>query len=204
MQNIKNIIFDLGGIFIEIDFLKTEKAFSALGVTNWTSFFTQSTASHLFEKLETGYYSPEAFYEAFRKEANIAASDHEIRDAWNSMLGSFPVERLSWLEDIRTRYNIYLYSNTNIIHYEAFQKIYQDCTGKENFDNYFIKAHYSHELGYRKPYPNSFKHLLQLENLKAEETLFIDDTAKNIEGAKLAGLHTKLLVFPETVCHLNL
>ena len=54
MQKIKNIIFDLGGIFIEIDFAKTEKAFTSLGVTNWSHFYTQSTASSLFENLETG------------------------------------------------------------------------------------------------------------------------------------------------------
>ncbi len=204
MEKIKNIIFDLGGIFIEIHFSATEKAFYDLGVTNWSRFYTQSTASELFEKLETGKITPEEFYEGFRKESGSELKDKEIRNAWNAMLGTFPAERIDWLEKIGKRYNIYLFSNTNLIHYHAFQKIYRESTGKQNFDDYFIKAYYSYQLGLRKPYPGSFIKLLQAENLNPAETLFIDDTAKNIEGAKLAGLQTILLLPPKTVCDLQL
>lgn len=204
MQKIKNIIFDLGGIFIEIDFKKTAQEFAKLGVSNFNDFFTQHTASSLFEELETGKLSPEEFYNEFRKQTGIAATDEQIRDAWNSMLGRFPVERLEWLEEISKRYNTYLYSNTNIIHHDAFQKIYCDCTGKGNFDSCFLKAYYSHDLGARKPYPESFKKLLELEHLKPEETLFVDDTPKNIEGAREAGLRVILLTPPQTVFDLPL
>lgn len=204
MQKIKNIVFDLGGIFIEIHFSKTENAFKSLGVANWSRFYTQSTASDLFENLETGKISPEEFYAGFRKESEVNLADEQIKDAWSAMLGTFPAERLQWLKEIRKRYNIYLYSNTNLIHYIAFQKIFSKSTSGQNFDDYFIKAHYSHELGLRKPYPESFKKLLEIENLKADETLFIDDTAKNIEGAKAAGLHTILLLPPKTVLDLDL
>lgn len=204
MQKIKNIIFDLGRIFIEIHFSKTENAFKSSGVANWSQFYTQSTASALFENLETGKISPEEFYEGFRKESGVNLTDNQIRDAWNAMLGTFPVERLQWLKEIRKRYKIYMYSNTNLIHYTAFQKIFSECTGERNFDDYFIKAHYSHELGLRKPYPESYKRLLEIENLQPEQTLFIDDTAKNIEGAKEAGLQTILLLPPKTVFDLDL
>ncbi len=204
MLKIKNIIFDLGGIFIEIYFPKTEHAFKTLGVPNWSEFYTQSTASALFEKLETGKITPEEFYEGFRKESGVDLTDEQIRDAWNAMLGTFAPERLEWLERIRKQYNIYLYSNTNWIHYIAFQKIFRECTGKQNFDDYFIKAHYSNELGLRKPYPSSYRKLLEIEKLKPNETLFIDDTAKNIEGAKQAGLQTILLLPPKTVFDLEL
>lgn len=204
MEKIKNIIFDLGGIFIDIDFKKTESAFVSLGVTNFNDFYTQHTASSLFEDLETGKASPSEFYERFRQETGVAITDEQIRDAWNAMLGNFHIERLNWLEEIGFRYKIYLFSNTNLIHYDAFQKIYQQCSGKENFDDYFIKAHYSHDLGVRKPYPESFKKLLAIENLEANETLFIDDTYKNIEGAKEAGLQTILLLPPKTVLDLEL
>jgi glucose-1-phosphatase len=204
MKKIKNIIFDLGGVFLDIDFKATEKAFVSLGVTNFNDFYTQHTASTLFEDLETGKVSPAAFYDGFRKETGAQLTDDQIRDAWNAMLGRFPVERLSWLEDIGFRYNIYLYSNTNVIHYDAFQKIYRECTGKENFDDYFVKAHYSHDLGSRKPYAESFTKLLNAEKLNPEETLFIDDSYKNIEGAKEAGLQAFLLLPPKTVLDLDL
>ncbi len=204
MKTLRNIIFDLGGIFIEINFLKTEQAFAALGVANWSDLYTQHTASTLFEDLETGKCSPDQFYDRFRQATGLSISNEQIRDAWNAMLGKFPPERVHWLRDIAKRYNVYLYSNTNLIHYEAFQQIFRDCTGLKNFDDHFIKAHYSHELGLRKPYPASFTHLLQLENLDAAETLFIDDTPKNIEGAKQAGLQTILLTPPMTVFDLDL
>ncbi|HEX8278216.1 MAG TPA: HAD family phosphatase, partial [Segetibacter sp.] len=198
------IIFDLGGVFIEIDFKKTENAFISLGITNFNHFYTQHTASTLFEDLETGKLNPEEFYEGFRKETGSSITDDQIRDAWNDMLGNFPAERLEWLEEIRGRYKTYLFSNTNIIHYDAFQKIYRECTGKNDFDDYFIRAYYSHNLGLRKPYPESFKKLLELENLNADETLFVDDTAKNINGAEEAGLQTFLLLPPKTVFDLKL
>lgn len=204
MKNFKNIIFDLGGIFIDIHLNRTEKAFTALGIDNWNQFFTQSTASDLFISLETGKITPGEFYDLFREETGRDLSNEQIQNAWNAMLGTFPVERLTWLDEIRRRYNIYLYSNTNLIHYYAFQQIYYECTGRRNFDDYFIKTHYSHELGLRKPDPVSFVKLLEIEKLEAEETLFIDDTAKNIEGAKQAGLQTILLLPPKTVLDLNL
>jgi FMN phosphatase YigB (HAD superfamily) len=204
MGKIKNIIFDLGGVFLDIDFNATEKAFVSLGVTNFNDYYTQHSASTLFEDLETGKLSPEEFYEGFRQETSTSLTDEQIKGAWNAMLGRFPVERLNWLEEIGFRYKIYLYSNTNIIHYQAFQKIYQECTGKDNFDDYFVKAHYSHDIGLRKPYPDSFQRLLALENLDAAETLFIDDSYKNIEGAKQVGLQTILLLPPKTVLELDL
>ena len=204
MQKIKNIIFDLGGIFIEIYFSKTEEAFKLLGVLNWSQFYTQSTASALFENLETGKITPEEFYEGFRKESGSDLTDEQIKGAWNAMLGIFSRERLQWLQAIGKRYKIYLFSNTNIIHYAAFQKIFSESTWEQNFDDYFIKTHYSHELGVRKPYASSYKKLLEIEKLKPEETLFIDDAAKNIEGAKQAGLQTLLLLPPKTVLDLEL
>ncbi|MDE3252289.1 MAG: HAD-IA family hydrolase, partial [Bacteroidota bacterium] len=103
-----------------------------------------------------------------------------------------------------TKYNIYLYSNTNRIHYEAFMEILQKENGVTDFDGFFRKAWYSHEVGLRKPYAASFRQLLQQENLHPAETLFIDDTLKNILGAREAGLQTYHLVAPETVVDLGL
>ena len=204
MKNIKNIIFDLGGIFIDIDYFKTEKAFTDLGVVNFHEKFTQHHADPLFEDLETGHITPEQFYNALRNTTVPKPEKEQIRDAWNAMLGGFDLRKLEWLETIKSKYKIYLFSNTNKIHYDAFQETFRKQTGKQNFDDYFIKAYYSHTLGLRKPYPESFKTLLKQENLVASETLFIDDTPKNIEGAKKAGLQTELIQAPKTVLDLAL
>lgn len=204
MQSIQNIIFDLGGIFLNIDYPATEKAFIELGVTNFHELFAQNHANDLFEQLETGKIQPEAFYAAFRETTGLQVTDAQIRGAWNAMLLDFPPDRLEWLGAIGKKYNVFLYSNTNQIHYDAFIDTFRKQTGLKEFNDYFVKAHYSHELGLRKPYPESFRALLQLHGLNAAETLFIDDTLKNIEGARQAGLQTIHLAPPRTVLDLEL
>jgi putative hydrolase of the HAD superfamily len=203
MQNIQNIIFDLGGVFIGIDYYKTEKAFVDLGIKNFRDFYNQHHASDLFEKLETGELSETEFYDSFRQQTKSSITNKEIEEAWNAMLGRFYTENLTWLQDIKNRFKIYLFSNTNIIHYNAFQKIYKEQTGKESFDDYFITAYYSHDLGVRKPYPEAFEVILKKENLVPAETLFIDDTIKNIEGAKKVGMATIHLTSPEKLSEID-
>lgn len=204
MQPIKNIIFDLGGVFMNLDFSLTQQAFVDLGISEFAQMFTQHHANNLFEELETGRISDEEFYEKFREATQSQLSNEQIKTAWNALILDFPPERMQWLEEIRTRYKIYLYSNTNSIHYEAFTDIVRRENGCDNFDQYFIKAYYSHTLGLRKPYVASFERILAEQNLAAAETLFIDDTAKNIEGAQKAGLQTIHLVAPKTVLDLSL
>lgn len=204
MHPIKNIIFDLGGIFLDIQYQLTKDAFVNLGIKNFDDLFTQHHANDLFEDLEMGKISEIEFYDLFRKEADIDLSNEQIKTAWNALLGGFPLGRLKWLENIKQKYNIYLFSNTNQIHYDAFMKIYEKETGKNNFNQHFIKAYYSQNMGLRKPYPESFLYIINEQNLLPEETLFIDDTIKNIEGAKAVGLQTIHLVAPQTVLDLVL
>lgn len=204
MKIIRNIIFDLGGIFMEIDYMLTEEAFIRLGVTNFHELYTQHHANPLFENLETGKISPHQFYNEIRSVTGLPLTDTQVRDAWNAMLITFEPAKFDWLQAIKEKYRIYLFSNTNQIHYDCFQQIFRQVTGHNNFDDYFIKAYYSHEVGLRKPYPAAFEEVMKREGLVAAETLFIDDTPKNIEGAKAAGLQTILLQSPKTVFDLNL
>ncbi len=180
----------MGGVFLQIDYNKTLKAFTDLQVSDFNSFYTQHHASDLFELLETGKLEAEEFYNRFRNHTNTTIADEEIEDSWNALLGSFYIDRLEWLDKIRHRYKVFLLSNTNIIHYKAFMKIYQSQTGNQSFDDYFIKAYYSHQIGLRKPYVEAYEYVLNEQQLKAAETLFIDDTLTNIEGAQKAGLPT--------------
>ena len=75
--------------------------------------------------------------------------------------------------------------------------------GKNDFNTHFIKAYYSHEVGFRKPYPDSFIQLLKEQHLLPEETVFIDDTLSNIEAAISVGLQTEHIVHPKTVLDLS-
>jgi len=204
MQNIKNIIFDLGGVLLNIDYKKTEKAFIDLGVANFAELYSQQKASPLFEQLETGTITNQEFYKALNSVAKMDKGDTEMENAWCAMLGHFDKEVLMWLEEIGFRYKTYLFSNTNRIHHAAFQRLFKQQIGRDNFDEYFVKAWYSHELGWRKPYPEAYMKLLAIEQLNPEETLFIDDSEVNIIGAQQAGLHTIWLKPPQTVLDLDL
>ncbi len=202
-KQFKNIIFDLGGVFLTLDYDKTEKAFIDLGAYNFHELYSQQHASHLFRLLETGKINLPDFFDKLRKEGNINANNEEIINAWNAMLGNFPKERLEWLSEKGRQFNVYLFSNTNEIHYNFFSEKFSKENDGKKFEDLFIKAFYSHKLGLRKPEVASYLKVLEEENLNAAETLFIDDTITNIEGAEKAGLQTIFLPKGKTVLDLN-
>ncbi len=194
---VKNIIFDLGGVLLNINYQLTRKAFEDLGVVDFDAYYTQYAANPLFENLEVGTIEPEGFYEALREATGLSLTNSQIETAWNAMLLDFPVERLHWLSQIKSKYNIYLFSNTNAIHYNSFIKIYRQLAPQlgldMRFEHFFKTAYYSHTLGQRKPEVAAFEAVIQDAKLDPAQTLFIDDTISNIEGAQKAGLQTLFL-----------
>jgi putative hydrolase of the HAD superfamily len=196
---VKNIIFDLGGVLLDIDFQKSIDAFKKLGIENFEDMFSQFKADELFEKLEIGELTEADFYSAIKKRTRLPVTDNEIEVAWNALLLHFRIESLQHLEGLSHKYRLYLLSNTNSIHLKRFKKLFTEETGKSIFDDYFIKAWYSNEVGLRKPGARIFEFVLQEENLAAEETLFIDDTFINIETAYKMGFKTHHLLPTERI-----
>lgn len=196
MATIKNIIFDFGGVFIDIDYAATQQAFIDLGVEDFDQYYTQSHSNSLFTLLETGRISPENFYNELRIMSGLALTNMQMETAWNAMLGNYRLDGLAIIEALREKYAVYLFSNTNAIHYLAFTQSYQYIFGSKTFNNLFDFAFYSHEIGHRKPDSSAFEFVLNQFGMKPEETLFVDDSIKNIEGAKSAGLHTIWLEQP--------
>lgn len=204
MEKIETIILDLGGVLLNISFEATEKAFESIGVTNFHQYFSQYKASPLFEQLETGIVSEQEFFHYFRKETGLDVDDEAITKAWNAMLLDFPQERINWLRSLENRYRVFLFSNTNSIHHEAFQlKFSAEFPGKP-FDLHFEKAYYSHLLGKRKPYVDAFEALIKDAAINPATTLFIDDTKTNIEGAQQVGMKGIFLTNGETVLDLGI
>jgi len=187
---IKNIIFDLGGVLLDIDFKKTRDAFTASGIVDFDAYFQQSFSNPLFVHLETGLVEPIDFFGQFRKDAGVQIADEIIIENWNALLGDFRKTSLIYIAALKRDYRVFLFSNTNIIHYEAFMKLFDQQIGKGHFHEFFEKAYYSHEMKLRKPEVESFQFILEENNLRGSETLFVDDTLKNIDGAKAAGLQT--------------
>jgi len=204
MAQTKNIIFDLGGVLLDIDFQKSIDAFEKLGLQHFEAMFSQFKADALFEKLETGHISEADFYAAIKERTEQPLSNEDIDQAWNALILNFRTESIDLLEKLSVNYQLYLVSNTNSIHLKYFKALFTKETGKPLLDAYFIKAWYSNEIGLRKPGAAIFEFVLQQENLKAEETLFIDDTGTNIETAKALGFKTHHLLPTERIEFLGL
>lgn len=204
MEKVENIIFDLGGVLLDIDHNLTRAAFERLGVTNFDEMYSQANADHLFQNLETGKISEEYFYKEFNNRTGINLPVSEIETAWNAMLLSFREKSLEYLNRLRNHYKIFLLSNTNLIHLKSFHKIYNQKKREKLFDAYFDQAFYSCHIGLRKPGLDCYEWVLNEVKINPGKTLFIDDSAQNIEGAKQAGLQTILLKQDEKIEDLKL
>jgi putative hydrolase of the HAD superfamily len=204
MQKIENIIFDLGGVLLDIDYNLTRVAFEKLGVVQFDDMYSQANADKLFQKLETGEISDEEFYKEMNRSTGLNLSEKEIREAWNAMLLSFREESLEFLDQVRERYQIFLLSNTNNIHHKSFYEIYHQKERKKSFEQYFDKAFYSFEIGLRKPEAVCYDWVLKDLKIEPEKTVFIDDSINNIEGAKVVGLQTVHLTAEKRIENLGL
>jgi glucose-1-phosphatase len=204
MAAIKNIIFDLGGVLLNINYEKTSQSFKNIGLKNFDELYSQYKANPLFENLETGKISEEGFYAAIQQYANHALLPEQIKTAWNALLLDWRLSSLSFLETISKKYKLFLLSNTNIIHYKAFNDILYKETGKTSLDGYFLKSYYSHLIQMRKPYKQTYKVVVSDCNIIPGETLFIDDSITNIGPAKEFGLLTHHLLPHERIEDLGL
>lgn len=202
LGNIKNIIFDLGGVLVNIDYTLTTEAFKQLNpalANNIDAVYSANENKDVFEALETGKITPDAFRETLKQQMPPHITDTHIDSAWNAMLLNFPPERIELLKTLSKKYRIFLLSNTNAIHIAAFYDYMRKTNQLDTFLTVFEKIYYSHEIKMRKPNTEIFEFVLNENNLVSQETLFIDDSKEHTEGAKQTGINTIWLQKPKTV-----
>lgn len=190
MPEIKNIVFDFGGVLIDLDVTRTFKAMSeVLEMEVNKELFLQHKG--LFEDYEGGQISTETFLWRFQYMSKKVPDAANVIKAWNAMIVGWNPEKLEFLEDISKKYNTYLLSNTNEVH---LQWIHRDLKNNHNisdFDSrFFKKTYYSHLLRMRKPTAEIFEFIVNDAGLEKSETVFIDDMIENIEVAKSLGIFT--------------
>jgi glucose-1-phosphatase len=203
MPSLKNIIFDLGAVLIDVDYHKTANAFKNLGVTNFDEMYSQFAANPIFQQLEMGLITEDEFYQDFNASIEKPLTVAQINFAWNEILLDWRKASVLFLGEINQHYNIYLLSNTNIIHQKAFFKTLQKEVNLPTINHFFKKAYYSHEVHLRKPNADIFEFVLQDAGIVAAETLFIDDSYNNIDTANTLGFKTHLLLQNERIEHLD-
>jgi len=191
ISGVKHIIFDLGGVIIDIDPHLSFRALSDFyrGDQPGEKLLTENVT--LFLDFEKGLISSEEFRGGIRSlTQNNALTDQQIDDAWNKMLLQIPIERFAVLEKIRPDYQLFVLSNTNAIHVPAFNKIVEKSSGKGDIGHFFDKVYFSHEMQLRKPEKQIYQQLLEENRLAPQKTLFIDDRLENIEAAASLGMQT--------------
>ncbi len=186
---IKNVVFDLGNVLLDLDFDRTfQQLEHYLG-----EGYRDRLPKDLFLDYETGKITEAAFFDALRSAAKGPVSVLQLKDAWNSMLLTLPLARLELLERLKKNYRVYLLSNTNASHVDwmrgfvDYQYQIRDLEGR-----FAHKAYYSHEINLRKPNIDIYEYVLKDAGLKPEETLFIDDNPANVEAAQRAGIRAHL------------
>ncbi|OAQ38151.1 haloacid dehalogenase [Pedobacter psychrophilus] len=199
-KNIKNIIFDYGNVIFTIDFKKTKKAFEDLGINNVETFFSHKGHNSLFDDFETGSISSEEFRAGIRKiSGKNELTDKQIDDTWNSLLIGVPKGNHELLLKLKDKYRIFLLSNINEIHLKYINNYLKTEFGLDGNDGFFEKIYYSHLVGKRKPNKEIFEQVLQENNLKKEETLFIDDSPQHLKTATDMGINTYLMTYPDHI-----
>jgi len=197
MKKCKSIIFDLGAVILNINYQNTIDEFTKLGVKKAATLYSKRVQTDLFNQIETGKISREKFLNELQKETKNA-NIKEVEQAWNAMLLDLPENRLQLIKKLKRNHTIFLLSNTNAIHIDAFKKQLGN-TKWVVFCKLFDKIYLSHELGLRKPDVKIFEHILNEQKLKAEEVFFIDDSPQHISSARKLGIHCHHLTDDEDI-----
>lgn len=199
-DKIKNIVFDLGDVILNIDVPIASKSFADLSGREQSEILTIFKENELFRQFETGLLDEATFRNYVREILNFPdLSDEAIDTAWNSLLLDLPPDRVELLKTLATKYRLFLLSNTSSIHITQVNKILEASTGVKKLEDLFEIVFLSYEMGLMKPDTRIYQEVLDRAGLKAEETLFLDDNADNIRGAAQLGIETIHVQKPVTI-----
>ena len=180
---IKNIVFDFGDIFINLDKKLFAEELQKIHISQESEEMLP-----ILQQYEMGLVSTDEFLTFFEERLHV--SQDKVKRAWNSILLDFPKERLRFIQNLSEskKYRLFLLSNTNDLHISWIQKNW----GMELYNAFkicFEQFYLSHEINLRKPNNNIYEFVLSTNDLVPKETLFIDDTKENTDAAKALGIH---------------
>jgi glucose-1-phosphatase len=193
MTKIKNLIFDLGNVIIDLDVERTFAQLRHYLGADYEHALKNVFDKDIFVEYEIGNLSETEFLHRLRAVADFPVGIGQLRDAWNAMLLDIPFKRLEMLERLKQKYQVFLLSNTNESHLYYVHGYLKTIYGIENFeDRFFHRPYYSHLLGLRKPNQDIYEFVLKDAHLKASETMFFDDMLVNVKSAQSVGIQAVL------------
>lgn len=190
MSEIKNIIFDFGGVIYDICYENVAETFKKYGIGEIGDFYSRTFQTPEIDQLEVGEISAQAFRDYVKRATGNRLDDAAVNDIFNSMLLGLPQAHVELLLALKGKYKLFLFSNTNEIHCDFFREQAKKTFDFDVFDTCFDACYFSHIMHKRKPHVDGFLQILEEQDLKPEETLFVDDIATNLEGATQAGIRT--------------
>lgn len=197
-RTIRNLIFDLGGVILDLSVADTLASFARLSGLDRSRVEDLFYANAGFLKYEKGLLTDADFRDFVREVYQVKATDAQLDASWNAMLLGISMAKLQLLTRLMDKYRVFLLSNTNGIHLAHINQVMLPAvTGGNSLDPFFHKTYYSHLMKKRKPDADIFEQVLQENNLLPEETLFLDDHPKNIEGAAALGIRTLHVTTPD-------
>ncbi len=195
MENITNLIFDLGNVILNIDTKLSEIAFAKYGMNDFEKLYTLASQNELFDRLEVGSISENEFYDEFRKATGCKLDNKILEQCWNALIMDFPAARIEMLKNLKQegKYRTFILSNTNIIHYRFYTALLKQTYGINGLESLVEHAYFSHEIGLKKPNRDIFDYVVEHSHIKPAETIFIDDNEANIKAANILGFNTIFL-----------
>jgi glucose-1-phosphatase len=194
VKNYPVVLFDMGGVIVDLRYETTIEAFQQLGAGNFDEIYSQAAQTNLFDLYETGKISSMHFINKMKDLLPSNISPNEIVAAWNAMIIEFKPEKLQFLKELKQTHTVGLLSNANELHEEyARRKLAK--VSSEKLEDHFHYTYFSHTIHMRKPHPETFLHVCELMNVQPKDVLFIDDSQQHVDGANKAGLNAFL--FPQ-------
>ena len=184
----RNILFDLGGLFITVYAGRFEQWLFKFRSPGDNAAVFRQRFNEVHHHYERGSLSTSQFLAELRFLIDKQAEVKDIEQAWNSILGRFSLEDLNWASGLRSNFRTALLSNTNELHRASFEEALLVHSGGRQLVDYFDGVYYSQHLGLRKPSVDAFFRVLELEGWNAEETLFVDDNQENLQSAAELGM----------------
>ncbi len=202
LKNIKNFLFDLGGVIIDIDIPLTIKALQSKLPSTAQDTVSAFFQSDLHDRYERGYISSGEFREELRTLGLAGLTDEDIDALWNTLLLDIPRERVALLQSLAENHALYMLSNTNPIHFIEVERRLAENHSINGFKDIFTHLFLSYEMGMRKPEASIYQTVAQQASILPEETLFIDDMLVNIEAAAAIGYQVFHLENPSQLAQL--
>lgn len=193
-KNIKNIIFDLGGVIIDLDRHQAIHALENIGLSDASALLGEYEQKGPFLLLEKGEISSSEVFDILLPHCKKGTTCSDVRDAFEQFLRSIPVERLKMLDSLRKKgYKLYVLSNTNPLMYNHWIDNAFRADGK-SINDYFDGIVTSFQERMCKPDPALFQRVVDRYNLVPGETLMLDDSEANVKAAQSIGLQAQRIM----------